>query len=95
VDNHRFFDFDNNHRIIEHWDVISAYPGSTISGRTAMDGSTEIRDLDKTAENKQLIRDFIEEVLMKGGESNHVFKYIFAEQDAVLNKEAANGLDRL
>ena len=63
-----FFDTDENDKIIEHWDVISAFTGPNPSGRTQVDGPTEVTDLDKTEENKATVRDMIENVLMPGGD---------------------------
>ncbi|MEM9053358.1 MAG: nuclear transport factor 2 family protein, partial [Bacteroidota bacterium] len=51
-----FFDTDANDKIIEHWDVIAPHANSTPSGHTSTDGATEVTDLDKTEENKELVR---------------------------------------
>ncbi|DAZ95841.1 TPA: hypothetical protein N0F65_009115 [Lagenidium giganteum] len=51
--------------IIEHWDCLQPVPNTTLSGHTMLDGPTTITDLDKTDENKRLVRDFIENGLMK------------------------------
>ena len=51
-----FFDTDENDKIIEHWDVIAPYADATPSGHTSIDGPTEVTDLDKTEENKTLVR---------------------------------------
>jgi predicted SnoaL-like aldol condensation-catalyzing enzyme len=71
-----FFDTDGNDRIIEHWDVISAFSGQTGSGHTSIDGPTEIVDLDKTEENKQLVRNFIQDILMSGGNPSKLEDYV-------------------
>ncbi|PWJ43891.1 nuclear transport factor 2 family protein [Sediminitomix flava] len=60
------FHTDSNDKIIEHWDVIQAFEKETASGRTMVDGPTEIVDLDKTNTNKALVKKFLEEVLVKG-----------------------------
>ena len=62
-----FFDTDEDDKIIEHWDVIAPYFEANPSGHSAIDGPTEITDLDKTEENKELVRNLIQDVLMKGG----------------------------
>ncbi len=52
-------------QIAEHWDNLgekSAAPNP--SGRTQLDGPTEIVDHDRTAANKQLVRAFVETVLI-------------------------------
>lgn len=87
-----FFDTDEDGKIIEHWDVISAYSSETPSGHTSVDGPTEIVDLDKTEENKQLVRDLIRDVLMVGGNPENIDNYISAEQYIQHNAEVPDGL---
>ena len=70
-----FFDTDENNKIIEHWNVISAYAPQTPSGHTSIDGVSEITDLEKTDANKQLVSDFIRDVLV-GENSENIEKYI-------------------
>jgi predicted SnoaL-like aldol condensation-catalyzing enzyme len=86
-----FFDTDANGKIIEHWDVISAYADASPSGHTAIDGPTEITDLDKTEANKALVRELIQEVLMPGGNPHRVDEFI-AEQYIQHNKDVPDGL---
>ena len=61
-----FFDIDANDRIIEHWDVITEYTDATPSGHTSVDGPTDVRDLDKTQENKALVRALIDDSCQMG-----------------------------
>ena len=88
-----FFDTDDNDKIIEHWDVISEYSDSTPSGHTSIDGPTEITDLDKTEENKELVRNLIRDGLMKGGNPDNLPKYISEDQYIQHNKEVVDGLE--
>ena len=88
-----FFDTDENDKIIEHWDVIAAYADSTPSGHTSVDGATEIVDLDKTEENKALVRSLIEDVLMVGGDPTKIDDYISAETYIQHNKDVPDGLE--
>ncbi len=88
-----FFDTDENDKIIEHWDVIAAYSATTPSGHTSTDGPTEIQDLDKTEQNKALVRNLIEDVLMEGGDPSKVEDYISAEQYIQHNKDVEDGLE--
>ena len=60
------FDTDERGRVIEHWDVISAFEGPGPSGRTQVDGTTEITDLELTKYNKARVRLFVTEVLQNG-----------------------------
>ena len=50
-------------KIIEHWDVISAFEGPGPSGHSQIDGTTEITDLAETEANKARVRLFMTEVL--------------------------------
>lgn len=88
-----FFDTDSNDKIVEHWDVIAAYSDSTPSGHTATDRPTEITDLDKTEENKGIVRNLIRDGLMKGGDPSRLSQYISEEQYIQHNSEIADGLD--
>lgn len=54
-------------KIVEHWDNLQEKPTKpNPSGRTMIDGETKIKDLDKTAENKQFVRNFVEDILVNG-----------------------------
>ena len=86
------FDTDENDKIIEHWDVIQAYEEETASGRTMVDGPTEIEDLDKTEENKALVTKFCEDILV-GGKANLVTNYISTEQYDQHNPKVEDGLE--
>lgn len=87
-----FFDTDENDKIIEHWDVIGAFVGSTPSGHTSIDGATEIKDRDKTAENKELVKNLIQDVLMENGKPEKVDDYI-SENYIQHNKNVEDGLE--
>lgn len=87
-----FFDTDENHKIIEHWDVISRYAPQTPSGHTSIDGPTEITDLDKTEANKQLVRDLIRDVLVNENPEN-IDNYISSQKYIQHNREVPDGLE--
>ena len=60
------FRFENG-KIVEHWDNLQETPKNlNPSGRSMTDGPTEATDLDKTAENKELARAFVEDILVNG-----------------------------
>lgn len=88
-----FFDTDENDKIIEHWDVIAEFVDQTPSGHTSVDGATEITDLDKTEENKELVRNLIQDALMEGGNPHDLSRYISTEQYIQHNKEVPDGLE--
>ncbi|MGH1484666.1 MAG: nuclear transport factor 2 family protein [Cellvibrionaceae bacterium] len=71
-----FFDTDENDKIIEHWDVIAAFKGENPSGRTQVDGTTNITDIEHTEKNKSLVRSMIEDLLMRGGNIDNADQYI-------------------
>lgn len=56
------FRADGKGRIVEHWDVIDAYPNKT-NEFDPVYGDMEIKDLDKTEENKKIVRRFLVDVL--------------------------------
>ena len=54
-------------KIVEHWDNLQVTPvNPNPSGHTMTDGTTEIKDLNKTEENKTLVKTFVEEILVQG-----------------------------
>jgi predicted SnoaL-like aldol condensation-catalyzing enzyme len=87
-----FFDTDEDDKIIEHWDVIAEYSSSTPSGHTSVDGPTDVTDLDRTDENKALVRAMVEDVLMEGGNPHNIDTYISADKYIQHNKEVQDGL---
>ena len=88
-----FFDTDESDRIIEHWDVISAYAAVTPSGHTSIDGPTEITDLERTEANKTLVRGLIHDVLMEGGSPDNIDRYISADTYVQHNADVADGVE--
>lgn len=69
------FDTDQDDKIIEHWDVISAFEASTVATGDQLDGPTEIEDLAATAGNKEIIRNFMCNVMVLG-ETDNLETYI-------------------
>lgn len=53
-------------RIVEMWDAIQATAKPNLSGHTMIDGATEIKDLNKTANNKTFVKNFVTDVLVNG-----------------------------
>lgn len=89
------FRFNEDGKIVEHWDNLQPIAEtSNPSGRTQIDGETAITDLDKTAENKALVEDFITRVLIKG-EKVEFTDYINPEKYLQHNTQAGDGLDGL
>ena len=86
------FDTDENDRIVEHWDVIQADVEQTASGRSMTDGPTKIEDIDKTEQNKDVVRRFVRDVL-QGGQAHKVTDYISTTQYDQHNPHVKDGLD--
>lgn len=60
------FRFENG-KIVEHWDNLQETPAKpNPGGHTMTDGPTEIKDIDKTEANKNLVRDFVDNILVNG-----------------------------
>ncbi|WP_299049595.1 hypothetical protein [uncultured Polaribacter sp.] len=60
------FKYENG-QIVEHWDNLSEITAINPSNRTQTDGSTTLSDLDKTNSNKELVKDFVNTVLVNSG----------------------------
>ncbi len=80
--------------IVEHWDNLSEITPPNPSGRTQFDGAVDIIDLDKTEDNKNLVRSFVQEVLMDGKLDN-LTSFINPNQYLQHNSGIADGLDGL
>lgn len=81
-------------KLIEHWDIISEMVDETVSGHSQVDGPTEPTDLDKTEQNKALVRGFLNDVL-KNGDYDKLTDYISTETYIQHNPRIGDGLDGL
>jgi predicted SnoaL-like aldol condensation-catalyzing enzyme len=59
------FRFENG-KVVEHWDNLQETAPPNPSGHSMIDGPTEARDLDKTYANKELVRAFVDDILVNG-----------------------------
>ena len=84
------FRFENG-KIVEHWDNLQEIVEKTASGRTQFDGPTQITDLDKTKENKTLVKNLLEDVFF-GKNPNKITEYISTEQYEQHNPHVKDGL---
>ena len=82
---------DENGKVAEHWDAMTALVKKTANGRTQTDGPTQATDLDKTEENKALAKALVEDILM-GKNPNKITDYISAEQYHQHNPAIKDGL---
>lgn len=88
------FRFENG-KIVEHWDNLMPYAGEkNHSGRTEFDGTTEFTDLDKTDENKALVRGFVADVL-KGEHPEKLPEYFDGNNYIQHNPAIADNLEGL
>lgn len=54
-------------RIVEHWDNLCVVPSNANqSGRTMIDGETKLAGVERTEQNRELVRRFTTEVLLTG-----------------------------
>lgn len=83
---------DENGKVAEHWDAMTALVKETASGRTQTDGPTQARDLDQTAANKALAKSMIEDILM-GKNPQKIGDYISAERYDQHNPGIKDGLN--
>lgn len=81
-------------KIVEHWDNLTPITPLNPSGRTQLDGTTEITDLDKTEANKALVKAFMTDVLLNG-EGDKMTNYVSTETYLQHNSSIADGLDGL
>lgn len=78
---------------VEHWDNIQSQKGPNPSGRGMLDGATAITDLDKTEENRELVRDFAEKVLV--GRHLDLLEAYIDDELIQHNPETADGVAAL
>ncbi len=57
------FRFDEDGLIVEHWDNLAAKAEPNPSGHTQIDGYDKLEDLDKTEENRELVKNFLHDVM--------------------------------
>ncbi len=87
------FRFENG-LIVEHWDNLQEIAKKSVSGRTQFDGTTEIKDNNKTEVNKKIVKNFVNDVLL-GNNPNKITDYISTEEYLQHNPNVADGLDGL
>lgn len=81
--------------IVEHWDnltMTASQPNQ--SGRTQIDGPTEVMDLNKTEENKALVASFVDEVFINGNVEKFA-SYFDGDNYIQHNSDVADGLSGL
>lgn len=88
------FRFENG-KIVEHWDNLVEKPTvPNPSGHTMIDGTTELKDLDKTQSNKLFVEQFVRDVLM-GQAPEKLTTYFDGDSYIQHNPAIADGLSGL
>ena len=89
------FRFDEDGEIAEHWDNLAALAVEpNPSGHTQIDGTTEITDLDKTEENRELVENFLYDV-MQGNNPDKTADYFDGDTYIQHNTAIADGVSGL
>ena len=89
------FRFNDDGKIAEHWDnlaVLAAEPNP--SGHTQIDGTMELTDLDKTEENRELVKNFLYDV-MQGNNLDKTPNYFHGDTYIQHNTGIADGVSGL
>ncbi|WP_426409975.1 nuclear transport factor 2 family protein [Bradyrhizobium ganzhouense] len=87
------FRFENG-KIVEHWDNLQETAGPNPSKHTMIDGETKVTDLEKTAQNKTLVKSFVEDILVNG-KMDKLTGYIDGNNYTQHNPQIADGLSGL
>ena len=78
--------------VVEHWDNLQLKPSElNLSGRSMLDGTIEVADLDKTEENRAFVRSFVVEVLVNE-QLDGLDRYIDLESYIEHNYKMGDGL---
>ena len=89
------FRFDEDGEIAEHWDNLAMLATEVNpSGHTQIDGTTEIMDLDKTEENRELVENFLYDV-MQGNNPDKTADYFDGDTYIQHNTAIADGVSGL
>jgi predicted SnoaL-like aldol condensation-catalyzing enzyme len=82
-------------KIVEHWDNLQETPvAPSPSGHSMIDGPTDVQDVEHTDENKQLVRQLVEDVLVNG-KLDKLPDYYEGDQYIQHNPQIADGLTGL
>ena len=89
------FRFDEDGEIAEHWDNLATLATEpNPSGHTQIDGTMEVTDLDKTEENRELVKNFLYDV-MQGNNPDKTADYFDGDTYIQHNTAIADGVSGL
>ncbi|MEO1263857.1 MAG: nuclear transport factor 2 family protein [Bacteroidota bacterium] len=84
--------FDENGKIAEHWDALMPNTSPNPSGRTLLDGPTEVKNQEATQANKEMIGKLLDDILY-GKNPAKITDYISTETYHQHNPAIRDGLD--
>lgn len=89
------FRFNEEGKVAEHWDNLAALAAEpNPSGHTQTDGTMEVTDLDKTEENRELVKNFLYDV-MQGNDPDKTADYFDGDAYIQHNTAIADGVSGL
>jgi predicted SnoaL-like aldol condensation-catalyzing enzyme len=83
-----------NGKLAEHWDLLQPQVADTASGRSQIDGPTEVTEPDRTEANRALVLEFVRTVFQEG-RAERITDFISTEQYDQHNPQVGDGLDGL
>lgn len=81
-------------RIVEHWDNLQETAGPNPSGHSMIDGPVSVTDLNKTAANKAMVRNFVNDILVNS-RMDKLGDYIDGDHYVQHNANIGDGLSGL
>lgn len=87
------FRFDTNDKIVEHWDNITDKAAPNPSGRTQIDGTLEVKDVNKE-ETRELVSNFVVDIL-QGAAPEKILTYFNGDTYIQHNTGIADGVSGL
>lgn len=88
------FRFDGEGKIAEHWDNLADKTNANPSGHTQIDNVNPVKDIEKTEENRQLVKEFLYDV-MQGNRPEKTADYFNGDVYIQHNSGIADGLSGL
>lgn len=88
------FRFDEDGKVCEHWDNLAVKAEPNPSGHTQIDNAAPVKDLEKTEENRKVVKGFLNDVMM-GKAPEKTADYFDNGKYIQHNSGIADGLDGL